>query len=153
MRLLVILPKNNHLKRFFTSYVKLLASLFLSFRTNQKNVLQRESLWILFINWGTQPAHDFCCWINNEHNLGQFLPVVLDFFNFFCQTEGWDCFWQPNVLSKFSKITYRLKVSEYKEVGSFLTCPKSAKWLSILNCSVSAKWAIWESIYHQAWRS
>ena len=35
----------------------------------------------------------------------------------FCQ--GWDCFWQPNVLSRLSKITYLLKVSKNKQGKSW----------------------------------
>ena len=42
IRLLAILSKNSHLKRYFPGYVKRLVSSFLSFHTNEKNVLQRQ---------------------------------------------------------------------------------------------------------------
>ena len=35
---------------------------------------------------------------------------------------------------------------------AILTYWKSAKWLSILNCSKSAKWPVWKFIYLQSWR-
>ena len=50
------------------------------------------------------------------------------FLNFLPDGEGFDCFLWPNVMSKPSKMTE--------------TCPKSAKWLSILSSSKVAKWPV-----------
>ena len=35
--------------------------------------------------------------------------------------------------------------SKREQVGSILTCPELVKWISVLNCSTSAKWIVWES--------
>ena len=165
---MAILSKNGHLKRYFPSYVKFLVSLFLSFCTNEKNVLQREIKdWAFEFYLLTGEPSQFMIsadWII-EHDLFQILCVVLEFLNFFWNGEGWDCFWLAKVLPRLSKIIYLPKVSKNKQVEWILICSKSAKWLSILNCSMSekwlsilncpmsAKWAIWESIHHQSWRS
>ena len=143
-------------------------SLFLSFCTNEKNVSQREitdwAFEFYLLAGETSQFMISAVWII-EHDLCQILCVVLEFLIFFSNGEGWDCFWQAKVLPRLSKITYLPKVSKNKRVGWILICSKSAKWLSILNCSMSekwlsilncsmsAKWAIWESIYHQSWRS
>ena len=63
------------------------------------------------------------------------MPFYAWFLNILSNGEGLDCFSQPNILPKLSKITVNwLKPVKINKVGSFLTCPKSAKWLSILNC-------------------
>ena len=119
-------------------------------RVTERN--KRLSLWILFINWGTQPIYDFC-WLNHwTWPISDPMPGSW-FSNFFKNGEGWDCFWLAKVLSRLRKIIYLPKISKNKQVGWILVCSKAEKWLSILNCSTSAKWAIWESIYQQSWRS
>ena len=103
----------------------------------EKRVTERKkrlSLWVLFINWGTQAIYDFCwlnhwTWLMTDPMRGSW---ILDFF--FSNREGWDCFWQAKVLSRLSKTTYLPKVSKNKQLSSILIRSKSVKW------------AIWESI-------
>ena len=100
-------------------------------RVTERN--KRLSLWILFINWGTQAVYVFC-WLNHWTWL---MPDPMRgswILWFFSNGEGWDCFWLAKVLSRLSKITYLLKVSKNERVGSILICSKSTKW------------EIWESI-------
>ena len=73
------------------------------------------SLWILFINWRTQPVYDFY-WLNHRK------WFVLDPMRgswILSKGEGWDCFLHPKILPKHNKV--------------IVSCPESAKWLSILN--------------------
>ena len=92
------------------------------------------SLWILFVNWGTQPVHDFC-WSNNWK---WHVPDPMHGFRIFCQRGLW-LFFAAYCLAQTQSNNCELpKVSKNKQVGSILICPKSAKWLSILNCSMSA---------------
>ena len=74
-----------------------------------------------------------------ENNLRQILCVVLEFLS----NRDLDCFpWY--FLPKLSKITVTCPQSVKKEqIGTVLTCPKLAKWISALSCSKSAKWPIW----------
>ena len=112
-------------------------SLFLSFYTNEKNVLQREIKdWAFVFYLLTGKPRQFMIsadWII-EHVLCQILYVVLEFLNLFSNREGWDCFYQAKVLSRLSKTTYLPKVSKNKRLRSIMICSKSVKW------------AIWESI-------
>ena len=75
---------------------------------------KRVKLWSLFIDWGTQfltPAD----WIM-ENDLTRSYGCFLIFLS---NDVGLDCFLQPNVLPKLSKIT--------------VTCPKSEKKTSRIN--------------------
>ena len=139
---MAIRSKNGHLKRYFPSCVKFLASLFLSFCTNEKNVLQREikNLAFEFYLWTGERSQFMISadWIIG-HDLFPILCMVLEFLKFFWNGEGWDCFWLAKVLSRLRKIIYLPKVSKNKQVGWILICSKAEKWLSILNCSMSAK--------------
>ena len=146
--------KNGHLKRYFPSYAKLRIIILIFLQKWEEHVTEsnkRLRLWILLTGEPIQFTIS-ADWII-EHDLCQILCVVLELLNFLWNREGWNSFWQPNVLSILGKITYLPKVSKNQQERSILICPKSAKWLSILNCSMPEKWAIWESIYHQSWRS
>ena len=105
-------------------------SLFLSSRTNEKNVLQGEIKdWAFEVYLLTGEPSQFMISDDSitEPDLYQILHVVFEFLFFLSNGEGWDCFWQPNLFSKLSKITYLAKVSKNKQVGSILICPKSSK--------------------------
>ena len=149
--------KRYPLKKYFPSYVKLfifILNIHIIFcRKNRKNVLQIEIKewnfeayllteepisWLLLIeSWKMTCTRSYGC-----------------FLIFLSNSVGLDCFLQPNVLPKHSKITVTCPKSEKKErVGSILTCPKSAKWISTLDCSKTAKWPIWKSEYFQLQRS
>ena len=151
---MAILSKKWPFKRYFPLCKTSCIIVLIILHKWEKSVTERNkrlSLWIF--NWGTQPVYYFSwlnhwTWLISDPMRGSW---ILEFF--FSRGEFWDCFWQAKVLSRLSKITYLLKVSKNKRVEWILICSKSAKWLSILNCSMSAKWAIWESIYHQSWRS
>ena len=121
-------------------------------RKNQENVLQIEtkewnfeacllteepSSWLLLIeSWKMTCTRSY----------GWFLI-------FLSNGVGLDCFPRPNVLSKFSKTTVTCPKEKKEQVGSILTCPKSAKWISTLDCSKPAKWPIWKSEYFQSQKS
>ena len=78
---------------------------------NQKNVLQKEIKdWyfeVYLFNWGNQSVLD-SCWVNHWKGL---VPDSMLFY--MSNREGLDCFLQPNILSKLSKIT--------------VTCPNPVK--------------------------
>ena len=66
------------------------------------------------------------------------------FLKFLSNREGVDCFLRLNILPKLSKITVTVtKVSKSERLGSILTCPKSAKWLLVLNCWKLTKWPVY----------
>ena len=115
-----------------------LSCIFYSIVKISKNVLQKEIEHIKPIYWLRKPVLD-SHWLNIENNLCQILCVVLEFLS---NGEGLDCFLR-HVLPKLSKVTVTCPQSVKKQIGTVLTCPKSAKWISALNCSKSAKWPIW----------
>ena len=83
-------------------------------RVKERN--KRLSLWILFINWGTQPIYDFC-WLNHwTWLISDPLPGSW-FSNFFKNGEGWDCFWLAKVLSRLRKIIYLPKTVKTNKQG------------------------------------
>ena len=113
---------------------------------SEKRIAERNkrlNLWSLYINWGTQWLI-LADWIT-ENGLCQIPCAVLELhINYFSR---------PNTLPKVSEITDLPKVSKNEQVGYTATCLKSAKLLSILNCSKLAKWPDWKLVYFQSWRS
>ena len=140
--------KKSHLK--FPQLHKTL-SLFLSCifycRTNQKNVLQKEiKHWTLEVYLYTgEPGS----WFLLIESLKMTCTRSYTSFLNFLWNKGFECFLQPNVLPKFSKITDLPTFSKNRWIELILTYPKLAKWLSILKCLKSA----WKSKYLQSWRS
>ena len=148
--------KRYPLKKYFPSYVKLfifILNIHIIFcRKNRKNVLQIE-----IKEW------NFEAYLLTEEPISWLLLIESWkmtctrsygwFFIFLSNGVGLDCFPRPNVLSKFSKTTVTCPKEKKEQVGSILTCPKSAKWISTLDCSKSAKWPIWKSEYFQSQRS
>ena len=109
-------------------------------KTQKNHVTERNkrlNKWSLFVGWGNQLLISADRII--ENNLSQILCVVLEFWS---NGEGLDCFSQ-HLLPKLSKVFVTCPQSVRKQIGTVLTCPNSAKWISALNCSKSAKWPIW----------
>ena len=116
----------------------------LSCCTNQKNVLQIEIIYQTFEVYllTGEPRYWFLLIESLKITFARSYGSLI-----FSQTEGLNCFLQPKVLPKLSKITDLPRISKNKQEGSILVFPKSAKWLSIWNCSKSKKWPIWKYIY------
>ena len=97
--------KKQPFKKIFPQLCKTSVILLIFSHKWKKRVTERNkrlNLWILFNNRGTQPAYDFC-WFNHWKWL---VPYPMRGSWIFCQTERYrDCFLQPNVLIKLSKIT------------------------------------------------
>ena len=98
--------KNGHLKRYFPSYAKLRIIILIFLQKWEERVTEsnkRLRLWILLTG---EPIQFMISadWII-EHDLCQILCVVLELLNFLWNREGWNSFWQPNVLSILGKIT------------------------------------------------
>ena len=93
---------------------------------------KRLNRWSLLINWTIQ----FLIWADwiIKIDLCQILCVALEFLS---NGEGLHCSSWPNILPKLSKITDLSKESKHEWLGSILTFLKSAKSISILNCSKS----------------
>ena len=103
-----ILSNKELFKRYFLSYVKLFCVFILTMYilfcpANQVNVLQKVikdwtlEVYLLIL----EPVLD-SCWLNHWK---WFVPDTMPGFLFFCQTVSLDCFLQPKVLLRVSKIT------------------------------------------------
>ena len=121
--------------------------------TNQKNVLQKEIKdWAFEVHLLSGEPSQFLIpadWVI-ENDLGQILWVVLDFF---IKIRGLGLFFAAKSLAQNSIKLWPAQRSKYNQEGSIFTCPKSEKWLSIVNCSKLAKLSVWKSLYLQSWRS
>ena len=101
---------------------------------SEKHVTERNkrlNLWSMFINLGTQLL------ISGNESLKMTCTRSYAWsFNFLLSREGWDCFLQPTVMSKLSKITDLPKVEK-----------KVKKLISHLKFWKLAKWPIWKPLY------
>ena len=102
-----ILSNKELFKRYFLSYVKLFCLyshhlyFILSCKSGKRFTESNKRLnpWSLFING--EPVLD-SCWLNHWK---WFVPDTMPGSWFFCQTVSLDCFLQPKVLLRVSKIT------------------------------------------------
>ena len=150
MQFLAILSKKYPFKRYFHSYLKLLflSCIFYFVGKIRKTCYRKERK-------TESPKSSYL--LGNSFRLNESLKMTCArpyvwIINFLPSGGGLDCFLQPNVLPKRSKIIVTCPKSLKSSRSVNFDLPKISRMTTNFELLKIAKWPIWKSRYLKSWR-